>query len=347
MRDQHDIPVLLTGCLAAGGAGMFLIMSVLIGFGVSTLIGREAMYLCLLLELVNLLVLHARAGALLRSGKAPQPSPKMRLLRLHRRAGHDAQLGRLPDRIPPPAHVRCGLCAGERTGAAAMIRDLFLDLDDTLLDFGEAERHGILRTLRELGIAPTEETLALYSRINQQQWERFERGEIPREQVLIERFSLLFQALGCAHDPEDAENRYRRYLGIGHWFVPGAEALLCRLAPRYRLYLASNGVADTQYSRLESAGISHYFQEIFISEDTGFHKPEKGYFAYCFARIPDFDPAMAMIVGDSLTSDILGGKNAGLRTCWFNRTGRPPRPDIVPDFEIHRLEELPDILEQC
>ena len=74
MRDQHDIPVLLTGCLAAGGAGMFLIMSVLIGFGVSTLIGREAMYL-------YLLVLHARAGALLRSGKAPQPSPKMRLLR--------------------------------------------------------------------------------------------------------------------------------------------------------------------------------------------------------------------------------------------------------------------------
>ena len=81
MRDQHDIPVLLTGCLAAGGARMFLIMSVLIGFGVSTLIGREAMYLCLLLELINLLVLHARAGALLRSGKAPQPSPKMRLLR--------------------------------------------------------------------------------------------------------------------------------------------------------------------------------------------------------------------------------------------------------------------------
>ena len=128
-----------------------------------------------------------------------------------------------------------------------MIRDLFLDLDDTLLDFGEAERHGILRTLRELGIAPTEETLALYSRINQQQWERFERGEISREQVLIERFSLLFQALGCTHDPEDAENRYRRYLGIGHWFVPGAEALLSWLAPRFRLYLASNGVADTQY----------------------------------------------------------------------------------------------------
>ena len=106
-------------------------------------------------------------------------------------------------------------------------------------------------------------------------------------------------------------------------------------------------MADTQYSRLESAGISHYFQEIFISEDTGFHKPEKGYFDYCFERIPDFDPAMAMIVGDSLTSDILGGRNAGLRTCWFNRAGRPPRPDIVPDFEIHRLEELPDILEQC
>ena len=215
-----------------------------------------------------------------------------------------------------------------------MIRDLFLDLDDTLLDFGEAERHGIIRTLRELGIAPTEETLALYSRINQQQWERFERGEISREEVLIERFSLLFQALGCTHDPEDAENRYRRYLGIGHWFVPGAEALLSWLAPRFRLYLASNGVADTQYSRLESAGISHYFQEIFISEDTGFHKPEKGYFDYCFARIPDFDPAMAMIVGDSLTSDILGGKNAGLMAEYQAAQDRmlvqPYRPSSAP-----------------
>ena len=315
MRDQHDIPVLLTGCLAAGGAGMFLIMSVLIGFGVSTLIGREAMYLCLLLELVNLLVLHARAGALLRSGKAPQPSPKMRLLRRVSGIGWltgavllvgslalllfglplaniwvklAAYIGvpvmmlswaGLPDRIPPPAHVRCGLCAGEREGAAAMIRDLFLDLDDTLLDFGEAERHGILRTLRELGIAPTEETLALYSRINQQQWERFERGEISREEVLIERFSPLFQAAQLhLDDPEDAENRYRRYLGIGHWFVPGAEALLSWLAPRFRLYLASNGVADTQYSRLESAGISHFFPGNFHFGGHGLPQAGKGLF---------------------------------------------------------------------
>lgn len=149
-----------------------------------------------------------------------------------------------------------------------MIRDLFLDLDDTLLDFGEAERHGILRTLRELGIAPTEETLALYSRINQQQWERFERGEIPREQVLIERFSLLFQALGCAHDPEDAENRYRRYLGIGPLVRARRRGAAQSACPALPAVSASNGVADTQYSRLESAGISHYFQEIFISEDT-------------------------------------------------------------------------------
>ena len=205
----------------------------------------------------------------------------------------------------------------------------------------------IIRTLRELGIAPTEETLALYSRINQQQWERFERGEISREQVLIERFSLLFQALGCTHDPEDAENRYRRYLGIGHWFVPGAEALLSWLAPRFRLYLPRTAWRTRSTAVWRAPGFPTFFQEIFISEDTGFHKPEKGYFDYCFARIPDFDPAMAMIVGDSLTSDILGGRNAGLRTCWFNRAGRPPRPDIVPDFEIHRLEELPDILEQC
>lgn len=142
-----------------------------------------------------------------------------------------------------------------------MIRDLFLDLDDTLLDFGEAERHGIIRTLRELGIAPTEETLALYSRINQQQWERFERGEISREQVLIERFPCCFRPLAAPTTPKMPKTATAAISASATGSCPAQKALLSWLAPRYRLYLASNGVADTQYSRLESAGISHFFRK--------------------------------------------------------------------------------------
>lgn len=223
-------------------------------------------------------------------------------------------------------------------------KTLLLDLDDTILDFGAAERAAISRTFREIGLEPTQALLKRYSEINESQWEAMERGEIDRATVLIRRFDLFFAELGITADSQAVEDRYRSYLGIGHYFIEGAEALLEYLSKKYDLYLASNGVAETQYSRLASAGISHYFKEIFISETTGHHKPEKAYFDYCFARIEDFDPEQTMMIGDSLTGDILGGKNAGIRTCWVNIKGKERRPDICPDYEIHSLKELMALL---
>lgn len=225
-----------------------------------------------------------------------------------------------------------------------MFQTIFLDLDDTLLDFGAAEHVAISKTFTDIGLEPTQSLLRRYSEINQAQWEAFERGEILRETVLTRRFALLFAELGTAYDPEATEDIYRGYLGVGHYFVDGAEVLLQYLAPKYDLYLASNGVASTQYSRLKSAGIGHYFKEIFISETTGHHKPERAYFDYCFARIKDFDPQRALMIGDSLTSDILGGKNAGLKTCWFNPQHKPRRADITPDFEVDSLLALQELL---
>lgn len=225
-----------------------------------------------------------------------------------------------------------------------MFRTIFFDLDDTILDFGKAEAAAVRRTFHEIGLPVTDELVARYSEVNRLQWERFERGEISRETVLTERFVVLFREVGFPGDPYACEDRYRRYLGMGHYFVEGAEELLEELAPRYDLYLASNGMAQTQYSRLDSANLWRYFKEVFISETTGHHKPERAYFDYCFARIPNFDPGRALMVGDSLTSDILGGINAGIRTCWFNYRNRPARPDIIPDYEIHALQELRHIL---
>lgn len=225
-----------------------------------------------------------------------------------------------------------------------MYRSIFIDLDDTILDFGAAERAAISKTFRRIGLEPTPALLARYSEINLSQWEAYERGEITRDTVLIRRFEILFCELGVCMDAQSTEDIYRGYLGIGHYFIDGAVALLEYLAPKYNLYLASNGVAATQYSRLQSANIGHFFREIFISEVTGAHKPEKAYFDYCFARIPDFDPEQALMIGDSLTSDILGGKNAGIRTCWFNPNHKRHRAEIVPDYEVFSLEELKNIL---
>ena len=225
-----------------------------------------------------------------------------------------------------------------------MFRTILLDLDDTILDFGAAERVAVAKAFAEIGLEPSEELICRYSEINISQWEAFERGEIDRNRVLTRRFEILFDELGVTYDAEGCEKIYRGYLGVGHYFVEGAEEILAYLAPKYNLYIASNGVADTQFSRLQSANISHYFKNIFISETTGHHKPEKEYFDYCFARIESFDPAETLIIGDSLTSDILGGINAGIATCWFNRKHKARRSDIVPTYEIHRLEELKSLL---
>lgn len=221
---------------------------------------------------------------------------------------------------------------------------IFLDLDDTILDFGAAEHAAIAKTFRQIGLEPTEALIRRYVEINISQWEAFERGELTRDAVLLRRFELLFRELGVCYEVQAVEDLYRSYLSVGHYFMPGAVELLDYLAPKYDLYIASNGVAATQNSRLASANIGKYFRDIFISEDTGHHKPEKEYFDYCFARIPNFDLARAMIVGDSLTSDIQGGKNAGIHTCWLNFKHKAPRPDLVPDLEIHSLSELKKFL---
>lgn len=226
-----------------------------------------------------------------------------------------------------------------------MLEFLFLDLDDTILDFHKAEHIAIRKTIASFGIDPTDEVCAMYSCINKAHWERLERKELTREQVLVGRFARLFEAVGCDGDAEKCARRYEDFLSVGHYFLPGAEEALERLSKKYKLYLASNGTAKVQAGRLKSANISRYFEEIFVSQEIGANKPSLEYFTRCFARIPGFDPSRAMMVGDSLTSDVLGGINAGISTCWVNPNHLPRRHDIRPDYEIEALSQLEELLE--
>ena len=227
-----------------------------------------------------------------------------------------------------------------------MLKTIFLDLDDTLLDFHKAERQALSRTLHQFGIAPAPAVLDRYHEINRQQWELLEEGKLTRPQVLIRRFDLLFKELGIDCPSGAVRDTYEAYLAQGHFFIPGAPELLETLVPRYELYLASNGTAAVQAGRLESAGIARYFKGIFISEEMGANKPSPDYFHACFDAIPGFDLSAALMVGDSLTSDILGAWNVGMRSCWFNAKGALPRPDIPVDYMIRTLAELPPLLEQ-
>ena len=227
-----------------------------------------------------------------------------------------------------------------------MIEFLFLDLDDTILDFHKAEKIAITKTIGDFGITVTEEVLSTYSAINKAHWEMLERGELTREQVLTQRFAVLFERFGLTVDAVACARAYEKNLSIGHYFLPGAEEAVDALSKKYRLFLASNGTASVQKGRMTSANLYRFFEKVFVSQEIGYNKPSKAYFDSCFAQIPGFDPNKAMIVGDSLTSDILGGINAGIATCWVNPKGLPGRADIPADYEIKALSELEMLLEQ-
>ena len=222
---------------------------------------------------------------------------------------------------------------------------VLLDLDNTILDFNTAERAALSRALGELGLPVSDEIAALYNRINIRHWEMLEDGILTREQVLVQRYESLFRELGVQADAMRTQARYEGYLAEGHWFMPGAEAMLETLRGKYRLFICSNGSQSVQDGRIASAGIAPYFEKIFISEHMDGNKPELRFFEHCFREIPGFVHDRAIILGDSLTSDIRGGKNAGILTCWFNPAGKENGGQIIPDFEIGKLTEFSGLLE--
>ena len=227
-----------------------------------------------------------------------------------------------------------------------MVEFLFLDLDDTILDFHKAERIALSKTIRDFGIEPTEEVLSRYHVINKWHWEQLELGNMTRDEVQVGRFATLLAERGVKVDAVAVTRAYEKNLSIGHYFLPGAEEAVDALSKKYRLFLASNGTASVQKGRMTSVNLYRFFEKVFVSQEIGHNKPSLAYFEGCFAQIPDFDPAKAMIVGDSLSSDIQGGINAGIKTCWVNPNHAKPKNGIVPDFEIEALHQLPALLEQ-
>lgn len=225
-----------------------------------------------------------------------------------------------------------------------MIKKVFFDLDDTILDFKKAEAVAVSKTLAEQGIEPTSKTVERYSEINASMWRRLEKGELTRAEVLVNRFAQLFVELGVDCSAAETKEKYEKNLSEGHFFINGAYELLENLSKKYDLYLVSNGTFVVQEGRLNSSGIKKFFKEIFISEKLGFVKPQKEFFNAVFEKILGFKNEDAIIIGDSLSSDIKGGNNAGIKTCWFNPKHFENNTDAIVDYEIHSLQEIYDIL---
>ena len=227
-----------------------------------------------------------------------------------------------------------------------MAKIILFDLDDTILDFHSSESAALTHTLISLGAPATAENIALYSKINDRMWKRLERGELTRPQILVKRFEEFFGEIGLKCNPLEARKLYEHALSKQCPFIDGALPLLEKLYHEYDLYIVSNGTAHVQDGRIAAAGIGRYFKDIFISDKIGVNKPSKAFFDYCFAHIKDFDKKRTIIVGDSPSSDILGGINAGIATCRYNPKRQQNPEGIAPDYEIAELSELTQILER-
>lgn len=221
---------------------------------------------------------------------------------------------------------------------------LLLDLDDTILDFHRAERVALTKTFRTLGLDPTEAVLERYHAINIAHWQMLERGELTRAQVLVGRFDALFRQMGLSADPAVCAAMYEENLAVGHYFLPGAEEALEALSKEHRLFLASNGTARVQDSRMRSGNLYRWFEGVFVSEVLGADKPAPEFFRRCFAQIPGFRREEALMVGDSLTSDIRGANQAGIAACWVNPAHAPIPEGIRVDYEIEKLADLEGLL---
>ncbi len=222
---------------------------------------------------------------------------------------------------------------------------LLFDADNTVLDFDKSEEQALQRAFALCGVDFTNNVLSVYRRNNIAQWQKYERGEITRDEVLLSRFQLTLQELHIdRRNIEKLAEEYEKYLHLGFFKMPYAEEVLQKLQNECRLYIVSNGVLSIQNSRMKGSGLEKYFIKRFISEEIGCPKPNKQFFEVCFSQIPNFCKQQTLIIGDSLSSDIKGGKNAEIDTCWYNPFGAKNNTDCVPNYEISDLRQLLEIV---
>ena len=224
-----------------------------------------------------------------------------------------------------------------------MTKVIFIDVDDTLLDFHACAEHAISMGFAEIGVE-CEDFAQTYHKINDGLWRALERGEITREELYAVRFNLVFKALGIKADGPAFEKIFRRNLALTGEKMDGAEEILRYLSQKYDVYVTSNAPQAQQVSRLKIADLAPYIKDVFTSERLDAQKPTKEFFDRCFALLDGVSPADVVLIGDSLSADVLGGANAGIATVWFNVRNAEIPNDFTGNYVVTHLLELKNIL---
>ncbi len=227
-----------------------------------------------------------------------------------------------------------------------MIKVILWDIDGTVLNFLKSENYAIKKCFAALNICECDDAMVeRYSEINKKYWEMLERGEITKPQVQRGRFEELFLNEGIEFDGIDELNKmYQIALGDKVFFNDDSFELLKSLKGRYKQYAVTNGTITAQENKMRRSGLDKVFDGVFISDKIGYEKPSISFFNAVFDAVGEYNRDEIMIVGDSLTSDITGGNNAGILCCWYNPGGSVNNKNLRVDYEIKNLNEIKDIL---
>lgn len=223
---------------------------------------------------------------------------------------------------------------------------LFFDLDDTLFDFQRSEKWALKRLIEDHGVMFTSQMEEVYKNLNSELWHRYAKGEISVQTVKETRFTKLFNYYAIQGDGIKADIRFRELLADGNFLLPDAKEIMEDLHKTYQLIAVTNGIADTQYARLQKTGLKPYFDQIFISGEIGSQKPEPAFFDAVFQKNPTLNKKEVLMIGDNLDTDILGGINYGLDTCWITQKSisQANEKGVNPTFLIKSLKEIYNII---
>ena len=229
-----------------------------------------------------------------------------------------------------------------------MIKVILWDIDATLLDFLAAEKAAIRYCFEKHGLGTcTDEMLARYTVINKRYWEMLERGEMSKPEILVNRFKEFFATEGIETDcANDFNESYQVALGDTICFRDNGYELVQKLQGNYRQFAVTNGTFVAQERKLRKSGLGELMEEAFISDLIGYEKPSIEFFDHVFGKIGSYNKDEVIIVGDSLTSDMQGGNNAGILCCWYNPTHQENTKNVKIDYEIDDLWQLEEILKK-
>lgn len=221
---------------------------------------------------------------------------------------------------------------------------VLLDADETIYDFKRAEAYAFEKTLENYDVEFTDERLARYSEINLSLWKALERGEVSREELQTKRFEMFFTEIGIEDlDFKDVNDFYLFSLSQTSFMIDGATEFVKELHKYCKIYIATNGLSVPQNGRLNNSPIKDDVDGMFISEEIGYAKPDKAYFDYIFSELGITDKTRVIILGDSITSDMKGGKNAGITTCLFSRSTKIKESELC-DYIICVYNNFLDII---